>query len=116
MTYKLPRDPETNTYKNLSADSSSTEEFTSIRKVVLEAYKGIDEIYDILFDKINMQINLRILLKRKYSNDLLLELSRRQLRVIEELNYYLFSFDYLEKRYYNKDDFDVSILRDYASS
>lgn len=104
--------PEESTQMSVSSQTFSTHD---IYTAVLEAYENIDEIDDILVEVFREHINIRIVLKNAYSNELLEKLIDRQLIVHKQLNYsYMFNFDYVIKGFYNPNDNEISLLNNYA--
>jgi len=107
-------DPNKATPINSGVETFSTRDLTS---VILEAYKDIQEIDDILIEFASNYVNVRVVLKHDFSNDFLEKLVSRQLKIHDDLKYdYLFNFDYANKISYEHNDNEISILKPYASS
>ena len=110
--YQILFDPNKATPINADVEYFSTRDLTS---VVLEAYRDIQEIDDILIEITSNFVNVKITLSQDYSNDLLEKLVSRQLKIHDKLKYYLFNFDYVNKNFFEPNDNEISILKPYAS-
>ncbi|MBI2594501.1 hypothetical protein HYW39_02270 [Candidatus Curtissbacteria bacterium] len=113
MTQQLTFDPTKATPINLDRQSFSTDDINLLRSMILNAYKGVKEIDDILLNLLGNRVNIKVILKTNYSNKLLENLVNRQLAIYDnpDSKSYFFNFDYLVKNFYTPNDTEVSIIK-----
>jgi len=94
---------------NVHSETFSTQE---LGDVILEAYKDINGVKDILLQIYHDDINIKVILRKRPNDKQLRELINRQLIIHEKFNYsFSFNFEYIPFDFYKRNDNDSSILK-----